>query len=325
MAQAAWADKASTWSADTFLWANTTYEDVATLASDVSTVNTANTIYPSGIILASSNAFTGSGGFNLVGHANFDLSSGITNTGNTIFVNAIELNGEAGLDSVGNMPITGSITLASGVYIQQSDLSVWSTTSETWAASTDTWNYGATVAIPVSANLAQINLSELHEEDAEKIASALYAMATGATASGSIIVPASVTFDTTGDFNNTALALMPMSVTLDGDTTMTDAGLAEMPMSIALDSSNTVTDSALALMPMSVVLSSSDTLVAGGNTIYISSIVMSNEQNIKFNINFEESAGFAMASNTASINNFLWNDQEEDTATAWTKVADPDA
>ena len=245
MAQAAWADKASTWSADTFLWANTTYEDVATLASDVSTVNTANTLYPSGIILASSNAFTGSGGFALVGIANFDLGSGVTNTGNTIFVNAIELNGEAGLDSVGNMPITGSITLASGVYIQQSDLSVWSTTSETWAASTDTWNYGATVAIPVSADLTQINLSELHEEDVEKIASAVYALAAGATASVNLAVPASIT--------------------------------------------------------------------------------LSNEQNLKFNINFEESITITGTSNITSSNNFLWNDQEEDTSTTWTKVADPDA
>ena len=245
MAQAAWADKATTWATDPYLFANTTYEDVATLASDVSTVNNANTLYPSGIILSSSNDFTGSGGFSLVGIANFDLGSGVTNTGNTIFVNAIELNGEAGLDSVGNMPITGSITLASGVYIQQSDLSVWSTTSETWAASTDTWNYGATVAIPVSANLAQINLSELHEEDAEKIASAVYALATGAIASGSVSVPVSAT--------------------------------------------------------------------------------LANNQNLKFNINFEESITITGTSNITSSNNFLWNDQEEDTSTTWTKVADPDA
>ncbi len=245
MAQAAWADKASTWSADTFLWANTTYEDVATLASDVSTVNTANTIYPSGIILASDVNIISSGGFNLVGHANFDLGSGVTNTGNTIFVNAIELNGEAGLDSVGNMPITGSITLASGVYIQQSDLSVWSTTSETWATNTDTWNYSASVSVPVSANLTQINLSELHEEDAKKLASAVYSLATGATASGNIIVPVSAT--------------------------------------------------------------------------------LANNQNLKFNINFEESITITGTSNITSSNNFLWNDQEEDTSTTWTKVADPDA
>ena len=245
MAQAAWADKASTWSADTFLWANTTYEDVATLASDVSTVNTANTLYPSGIILASSNAFTGSGGFALVGIANFDFGSGVTNTGNTIFVNAIELNGEASLDSVGNMPITGSITIDSGVYIQQSDLSVWSTTTDTWATNTDTWNYSASVAVPVSANLTQINLSELHEEDAKKLASAVYSLATGATASGNIIVPVSAT--------------------------------------------------------------------------------LANNQNLKFNINFEESITITGTSNITSSNNFLWNDQEEDTSTTWTKVADPDA
>ena len=245
MAQASWAAKTTTWAADPYLFANTTYSDNAELASNVSTLNNANALYPSGIILTSNNAFTGYGGFALVGIANFDLGAGSTSTGNTVYINAIEFNGNAGLDSVGNMPITGSITLGSGLGVQQSDLLGWSLTTESWADSTDTWNYGATIAIPVDANLTQINLSELHEEDAEKIASAIYAMATGATASGSVQVPVTAT--------------------------------------------------------------------------------LSNNQDIKFNINFEESITISGTSNITSSNNFLWNDQQEDTSTAWTKVADPDA
>jgi len=245
MAQASWAAKTTTWATDPYLFANTTYSDNAELASNVSTLNNANALYPSGIILTSNGAISGSGGFSLVGVANFDLGTSSTSSTNTIYVNAIEFNGNAGLASVGNMPITGSITLGSSVGIQQSDLPGWSLASGTWAGSTDTWNYGTPISLAVSANLTQINLSELHEEDAEKIASTVYAMATGATASGNIIAPVSATLE--------------------------------------------------------------------------------NNQNLKFNINFEESITITGISNITSSNNFLWNDQEEDSTTTWTKISDPDA
>jgi hypothetical protein len=51
---------------------------------------------------------------------------------------------------------------------------------------------------------------------------------------------------------------------------------------------------------------------------------LSNEQNIKNNINFEESATLGAIADTSSINSFLWNDEAEDTGTTWTKVSDPD-
>ena len=245
MAQSSWVAKTTTWAADPYLFANTTYVDTAALDSNVSTINNANTLYPSGIILTSSNGSASNGGFNLVGVANFDLGSGVTTTGNTVYVNAIEFNGNATLDSVGNMPITASIVIDSSLGIPQPGTLNWDAQTETWAAHTGTWGYTPSIAIPVSADLTQINLSELHEEDAEKLASAVYGMATGATASGNVAVPVSIT--------------------------------------------------------------------------------LSNNQNLKFNINFEESITISGTSNTTSSNNFLWNDKEEDTSTTWTKVADPDA
>jgi len=51
---------------------------------------------------------------------------------------------------------------------------------------------------------------------------------------------------------------------------------------------------------------------------------MANEQDMKFNINFEETATLGATSSITSINNFLWNDEAEDTGTTWTKVSDPD-
>ena len=78
------------------------------------------------------------------------------------------------------------------------------------------------------------------------------------------------------------------------------------------------------LIPVEVTLATSNTQTGAANAIYVESITVANEQNIKFNINFEESIGLAMASNTTSINNFLWNDIAEDTGSTWTKVSDPD-
>ena len=271
MAQASWASATNNWSASPYIWYNTTYQDEITLSSEFDKIlapiiwDTRTTTWATNdktwdydapnaschlarqgnITLGSSVSSSASGGFNLVGVADFNLGAGSTSTGNTVYINAIEFNGNAGLDSVGNMPITGSITLGSGLGVQQSDLLGWELITESWADSTDTWNYGATIAIPVDANLTQINLSELHEEDTEKIASAIYAMATGATASGNLAVPVSIT--------------------------------------------------------------------------------LSNNQNLKFNINFEESITIEGTSNITSSNNFLWNDQEEDASTLWTKISDPDA
>jgi hypothetical protein len=205
-----------------------------------------------------------------------------------------------------NFPLSGTTT--------------WDLETATWANADGYWGYAPPIAIAVSATITQVMLSNLNAEDMTMLPSGLLAMSNAVSAGATIAIPASVTFATTGGFTDTALALMPMSVTLAGNTTMTDTGLAEMPMTIAMGSNNTMTDSALALMPMSVTLATSKTLVAGANAIYVESITMANEQNMKFNINFEESVGFAMASNTTSINNFLWNDEAEDTGTTWTKV-----
>jgi len=271
MAQASWASDTNNWSASPYIWYNTTYQEAITLSSEFDKVlqpvlwDTRTTTWATndktwdydapnaschlarqGIVtLGSSVSSSVSGGFSLVGVADFNLGAGSTSSGNTVYINAIEINGTAVLNSVGNMPITGSITLGSGLGVQQSDLLGWAITSESWSGITNNWNYDATVSMPTSADLTQINLSELHEEDAEKIASAVYGIASGTSASGNIQIPVTATLE--------------------------------------------------------------------------------NNQDIKFNINFEESITITGKSNITSSNNFLWNDQEEDASTIWTKIADPDA
>lgn len=139
--------------------------------------------------------------------------------------------------------------------------STWAAKTETWATDPHTWantTYSDSVTLnatgsitlgyntkyPVTANLTQLNLSELNEEDAIKLASAILGTTSSVSAFASVAVPVSA--------------------------------------------------------------------------------VLSNTQSIRNNTSFEESILFALRSSSSSNNNFLWNEQTEDTATVWVKVADPD-
>jgi len=139
--------------------------------------------------------------------------------------------------------------------------STWASKATTWATDTNVWanttyqdtatisgnssiNLGYNTKYPVTADLTQIILSELNEEDAIKLATSILSATLGTTAAASIQIPVSGT--------------------------------------------------------------------------------LSNTQNIKNNVNFEESGTISMNASTSSDNNFLWNDEAEDTSTTWTKVADPD-
>lgn len=137
----------------------------------------------------------------------------------------------------------------------------WAAKSTTWATDTNVWantTYTDSVTLNVTASdtlgyntkyqviadMTQTIFSELNEEDAIKLASALFGTSVGTTAAASVQIPVSAS--------------------------------------------------------------------------------LANTQNLKNNVNFEESITLNASSNTTSTNNFLWNDTAEDTSTTWTKVADPD-
>lgn len=139
--------------------------------------------------------------------------------------------------------------------------STWTAKTETWATDPHTWanttysdsvilnatgsiTLGYNTKYPVTANLTQLNLSKLNEEDAIKLASAILGTTSSVSAFASVTVPVSA--------------------------------------------------------------------------------VLSNTQTIKNNVNFEESISIALRNSASSDNNFLWNDEPEDTATVWVKIADPD-
>jgi two-component SAPR family response regulator len=137
----------------------------------------------------------------------------------------------------------------------------WADKATTWATDTNVWantTYQDTITLnsngsfllgyntkyAVDAILTQLNLSELNEEDAIKLATALLGTVVGTTAAANIIAP-----------------------------------------------------------------------VSG---------ILSNTNTIKNNVNFEESGVIGMSGSASSNNNFLWNDEVEDTSAIWTKISDPD-
>ena len=99
--------------------------------------------------------------------------------------------------------------------------------------------------------------------------------------------------------------VFPRGVTIGGNYGMTGTTAHVMPATITLEESGTLSDSA-SHKAIGVI-----TIATGLG-------------DFKTNINFEESATLAATSGITSDNNFLWNDEEEDEDTLWTKISDPD-
>ena len=82
------------------------------------------------------------------------------------------------------------------------DTNTWASTTNVWAntAYSDTVTFGSTVdtsssnntQFGVIANMTQLNLTELNEEDAIKLASAILGASVGTTASANVSMPASI-------------------------------------------------------------------------------------------------------------------------------------
>lgn len=167
-------------------------------------------------------------------------------------------------------------------------------------------------------------LNSLNAEDITMMPTALLGLSSGVSASATIALPVSVTYAATGDASSTGLALMPQSITIDTSSAITNTGNTVYPSTATLGANSVFSLAEDMVIPVEITLAVSSDQTETGNTIYVESVTLTNEQNIKFNINFEESASFDVASGISSVNNFLWNDIAEDTGSTWTKVSDPD-
>lgn len=122
-----------------------------------------------------------------------------------------------------------------------------------------------------------------------------------------------------------AISTYSATANLNADSSLSSSQTAALPVTANMTQiifSELNEEDAIKLV--SVIMGTSVGTTAAASVQYPVSLTLANNQTIKNNVNFEESATMSITSNTTSDNNFLWNDEAEDTSTIWTKVADPD-
>ena len=242
-----------------------------------------------------------------------------------------------------------SVALAMVSNMPHRHLSTWTTYSGAWnslASQTEEWGYIPSIAVPRTATLAA-NASMSSISGFSLVANAVLALSAGQTSAANAIYISSVTLGSTQTTSSIGNKLYVDSITfantlnfpLAGTTTWdletaTWASTSSSwgytpPVTLAVSANITqvmlsslnaedVEKIASALMPTDLGVSATVTIA-----VPVSGI-LANEQDMKFNINFEELATLAALTGTSSDNSFLWNDVTEDTGTTWTKVSDPD-
>ena len=243
---------------------------------------------------------------------------------------------------------TAQFNMTSGTPDDHLDL--WNTNSDTWdslASQQEAWGRVPSIAVPRTATFTQNSGMTIPQVGFALAGNAVMAMSAGQTSTGNAVYPSEITLAVTQDQNSTGNIVMVESITyantlnipLPGTTTWNletstwDASTGSFgyspPVTLAVSANITqvmlsglnaedVEKIASALMPTDLGVSATVTLVMPFSG------TLANEQDMKFNINFEETATLGATSGITSINNFLWNDEAEDTGTTWTKVSDPD-
>ena len=241
--------------------------------------------------------------------------------------------------------------------------STWSADAFTWTNTGNVWanvTYADSVALasnvtqtdsglanyPSTATLAS-NYTYANIGGFSLVGEATLALSAGQTSAANAIYISSVTLGSTQSTSSTGNIVYVESITfantlnipLAGTTTWdletatwasTSSSWGYSP-SVALSVTASITQVMLsslnaediekiasALMPTDLGVSATVTL-----KIPVSG-TLANEQDMRFNINFEETALLSATSGITSDNSFLWNDVAEDTGTTWTKVSDPD-
>jgi len=229
-------------------------------------------------------------------------------------------------------------------------LDYWSNSSNTWdsvASQQEAWGFVPSIAVPRTATFAHTLDSPNPVIGFALVGEAVFALSSGQNSGANTVYPSAVTLAVTQDQNSTGTIVMLESITyanvvnipLPGTTTWNlvsetwedSTGSFGYAPNVSLSVSANINQTMLsglnaedvekiasALMPTTMGVGATVTLImpfAG---------TLANEQDMKFNINFEESISLGATSGASSDNNFLWNNEAEDTGTTWTKVSDPD-
>jgi hypothetical protein len=201
MAQTTWAADSTTWSANTNVWANQTFTDSVTLASTQTSSNTGTAILPSSVTFGTDVTYSPLGGFSFSCSIVLGATSDTSTSNSTLQPVSITLASTGDISPTGSGKLyVDSITLGSTVDFPLPGMSTgWDEKATTWASDTTSWGYIPNLSMSVSANMTQLNLTELNEEDAVKLASVILGTSVGTTASASVSIPVSISLAETSN------------------------------------------------------------------------------------------------------------------------------
>ena len=229
-------------------------------------------------------------------------------------------------------------------------LDYWSTNTDTWdsvASQQEAWGRVPNIAVPRTATFTSGHGMSIPTVGFALSGVAEFAMASTLTDRGNSTYPVEITLASTEGASSVGNQVFVDSITFANTVNIPLAGTTTWNLDtstwasattywgyappVKLNVSANITQVMLnslnaediqkiasALMPTEMGVGATVTLV-----MPISGTLES-EQDMKFNINFEESATLSATSGTSSSSNFLWNDITEDTGSTWTKVSDPD-
>jgi len=209
--------------------------------------------------------------------------------------------------------------------------STWAASSETWGTThiwaNDTYVHNATVAgtvsatdtasliIPMSVNMTQVLLSELHEEDRVSLLDGTIAAALGVSSSCTLAVPVNSSFSMSntaagiGDF--TFVGNATLSSDMSTDTTQTAVFPATATFSSVLDN----VDDEDKVTLISAALESTYGIITGSVLKAVGSGTLGSTVDVINNTNYPEAATIGTDVSTSSASNFLWNTETESSDT----------
>jgi len=209
--------------------------------------------------------------------------------------------------------------------------STWAASSETWGTAhvwaNDTYSHSiiansslgtsdvANVTMPVSADITQVLLSELHEEDRVSLLDGTLASALGCTTSCVLVLPVSGSMSITTAGTGSSVMLATGLATLSSGQSTSTTNNTVFPATATLSSVLDNLDDEDKVTLISAVLESTYGIITGSVLKAVGSVTLGSTVNVINNTNYPEAATIGTDVSTSSASNFLWNTETESSDT----------
>ena len=209
--------------------------------------------------------------------------------------------------------------------------STWAASSETWGTAhvwaNDTYSHSiiansslgtsdvANVTMPVSADITQILLSELHDEDRVSLLNGTLASALGLTTSCVLVLPVSGSMSITTAGTGSSVMLATGLATLSSGQSTSTTNNTVFPATATLSSVLDNLDDEDKVTLISAVLESTYGIITGSVLKAVGSVTLGSTVNVINNTNYPEAATIGTDVSTSSASNFLWNTETESSDT----------